>query len=67
MGDRNSLLDQIQKGKKLKKSQTNDRSSPVLTGNYSTITTMLLTQNPTTITLQRNFMSKNNLSNKTLH
>jgi hypothetical protein len=30
MSDRSSLLDQIQKGKKLKKAQTNDRSAPVL-------------------------------------
>ncbi|KAJ2959846.1 hypothetical protein NQZ79_g4807 [Umbelopsis isabellina] len=34
MADRNALLDQIQKGRKLKKAATNDRSAPIV-GEYS--------------------------------
>lgn len=30
MADRNALLDQIQKGRKLKKATTNDRSAPIV-------------------------------------
>ena len=34
LGGRNALLLDIQKGRKLKKAITNDRSAPIIDGNY---------------------------------
>jgi hypothetical protein len=54
---RNALLSDINKGKKLKKTVTNDRSAPILDSKWKTLFSMkisgLLPKNPTTFHTQK--------------